>query len=240
MKHLVKFNEAISRDSNKRTLDRENFSYIHRFISSKGISWIYKNAKDSKDDGQSIAFLKKPKKSNDSISIQFRNVDVESFIVEFKKTFTNNIRTKGKNIIIDIIPESDNDFISDYEDDIDDSLVYFTDNNYNISKKLGFYSNDYFNSYSNSFKTAIEVNVIHISEDDDDEEYEEHDGWNIETLKRKEEFIIGKDLYKNTLSCVRRIQSFGLKVIVNFTRFEYITFFILCKEDEKFESTPLI
>lgn len=187
-------------------------------------------------------------------TLRFKRNDnrLDTFLNYFKERFLNKVEIIDK-YSLKIYPEATVDSITDYKEDIEDSLVILEDIGYKIDYNIGrsFINNRDKINFSEigektiyyieiSFKLANSADYIDNGDEDDGDDSVDQSTTYLSKLKRDENFIITKNLHKNIVSVCKRIQSFGLKVVFRYNSFENFELYVLCRKDENFDKIPLI
>ena len=258
MKHLIPFLEAVN---DKKTISLNTYRLVNylpgifglgsgiRF--SKYVGCVIKNNfTEDPNRNKNPRYLDNIK--NPQITMRFKDViDVTKMSKHLKSNFTNKFSVKDKTITIDVENvEVKTNFIEEHKEDIEDALIEFQDMEYvfeYIEGSIVVYDESYpFDSFHKNYErkevpiTAYSISIMtKDNREEDEDNYDEvvHD---ITTLKSEEDFIKSRNLYSKTLSAIKRLQSFGLKVIYQFNTFKNFDFLVVCDKDEFFDDIPLI
>lgn len=229
MKHLLKFNESVK--NKLRVLNSVTVRSINKFIEDCGLTCTDSSSLSNYD------VVINNQKNNVRLSFKKQD-DRILFTEEFRSKFVNRVVTRPKNVIeieISEYSDDDNNFIVDYMDDIEDSLLYLTDMGFSLKKDYGeLYpeKRNEINVYP-AYKTAVSI-FIRI-------EGEHLKAMN--SFERMNDYINrvkSTDIYGNTMSSIKRIQSLGLRVVFNFYNLDNLQFLIVSKEDRYYNTIPLL
>lgn len=189
---------------------------------------------------------------NPQITMRFKDlIDVTKMSKHLKSNFTNKFSVKDKTITIDVENvEVKTNFIEEHKEDIEDALIEFQDMEYIMEYDDGNMDNynesDPFDAFMKNYgRKEIPITTYHISIMTKDDREEDEDNYDdvisdITRLKSEEDFVKNKNLYSKTLSAIKRLQSYNLKVIYQFNTFKNFDFLVICDKDEFFDDIPLI
>ena len=242
MKHLVRFNESTS-GKRKKVLSISNIDYIYRLLSGLGCHWVYrKDFKGQRHDCK-VVMQKVLNKDGQSgvIILKFRNIlDASTYAKKIKLIISNNIDIDDDIVKITIDSVEKTDSISKYKEDIEDSLIEFTDYGYKLEFIEGCMDSvGGITIYKPLFKTLFEIHISMDDEYDDDDDYD-----TAGNLNRLMEFELNikkfanMELHKAMISAIRKIQRFGLKVIVSSVSNDFNQGFeliVVCDDDDYFD-----
>ncbi len=134
------------------------------------------------------------------------------------------------------VPKKINDYIEKYKEDIEDAVLPFTDMGYEISYQKG---GDDYSSLPSDFQEFSINNTSYTLTFSYTEGVDVNDA-GIADLKSEMDFIKKSNLYETTISCIRRLQSFGLKIKYDYDDFRNFWMTIVCKEDPLYNEIPLL
>jgi len=258
MKYLKLINEfaSINEAESKKiklSISKDNrINTIERFLRKNNITWYYSNKFSTGIDCIIVDRLNSSryKKIEPVVYLKFQdNNKLDKFVDNFKHEFINHISVKKDTVAIQILYSAEIiDYIKRYKEDISDALLELEDIGYNLSYSNGIMQGcqhcDDFNERNIGYTTTYFINVVHKdvpNEEDDDYIEDDFDSkYELDRLKTEEDFIKNKNLYSRVISVIRRIQSFGLKILFSFYSFREFIFCVVCEEDENFKDITLL